>query len=217
MTAADMRVLTIWQPWATLMTVPRPDGAPGRVKGIETRSWSTSYRGPVVLHAAARRADVVSVGGFSIYSASGDTDRMLGVGRRVVVDGQERWTSAEWTDLPYGAALAVADLVDVLPIVQFSTPAHLDLGILQPHIVWFREGDCYEASMYRPRPDRGGLLRQTVIDHELPYGDYTPGRYGWLFDNVRPLPSPVPWKGGQGLRRAGPGLVDACAAAGVLS
>lgn len=39
-----MRILTLWEPWATLMAL----GA----KRIETRSWSTRYRGPLAIHAA---------------------------------------------------------------------------------------------------------------------------------------------------------------------
>ena len=39
-----MKALTLTQPWATLVAI----GA----KGIETRSWKTSYRGPLAIHAA---------------------------------------------------------------------------------------------------------------------------------------------------------------------
>jgi hypothetical protein len=39
-----MKVLTLTQPWATLVAI----GA----KHIETRRWSTSYRGPLAIHAA---------------------------------------------------------------------------------------------------------------------------------------------------------------------
>lgn len=39
-----MKALTLTQPWASLVAV----GA----KRIETRSWSTSYRGPLLIHAA---------------------------------------------------------------------------------------------------------------------------------------------------------------------
>lgn len=39
-----MRVLTLWEPWATLMALGE--------KRIETRSWSTKYRGPLAIHAA---------------------------------------------------------------------------------------------------------------------------------------------------------------------
>jgi len=39
-----MRAITLTQPWATLVAI----GA----KKIESRSWSTSYRGPLAIHAA---------------------------------------------------------------------------------------------------------------------------------------------------------------------
>ena len=39
-----MKALTLTQPWATLMAL--------RAKTIETRSWWTSYRGELVIHAA---------------------------------------------------------------------------------------------------------------------------------------------------------------------
>jgi len=39
-----MKAITLTQPWASLVAV----GA----KRIETRSWSTSYRGPIAIHAA---------------------------------------------------------------------------------------------------------------------------------------------------------------------
>lgn len=38
-----MKALSLWQPWATLVAI----GA----KRIETRSWETLYRGPLVIHA----------------------------------------------------------------------------------------------------------------------------------------------------------------------
>jgi activating signal cointegrator 1 len=39
-----MKAITLTQPWATLVAI----GA----KKIETRSWNTNYRGPLVIHAA---------------------------------------------------------------------------------------------------------------------------------------------------------------------
>lgn len=41
-----MKCLSLWQPWASLIAV----GA----KTIETRSWATSYRGPIAIHAAKK-------------------------------------------------------------------------------------------------------------------------------------------------------------------
>lgn len=39
-----MKALTIWQPWASLLACGG--------KRFETRSWATSYRGPIAIHAA---------------------------------------------------------------------------------------------------------------------------------------------------------------------
>lgn len=32
------------------------------------------------------------------------------------------------------------------------------------------------------------------------FGDYTPGRYGWLLDDQRRIGPPLPYRGGLGLR-----------------
>ena len=45
-----MKALSLWQPWAALMAV----GA----KRIETRHWSTAYRGELAIHAAKRKVDI---------------------------------------------------------------------------------------------------------------------------------------------------------------
>lgn len=50
-----MKVLTLTQPWASLVAI----GA----KHIETRSWSTSYRGPLAIHAAAGLGPVGGMAG----------------------------------------------------------------------------------------------------------------------------------------------------------
>ena len=47
----SIKALTIWQPWATLLV--------GGPKKYETRSWATSYRGPIAIHAAKRAPDLV--------------------------------------------------------------------------------------------------------------------------------------------------------------
>lgn len=40
-----MKALTLWQPWATLVAM--------EAKKIETRCWSTKFRGEIAIHAAA--------------------------------------------------------------------------------------------------------------------------------------------------------------------
>jgi hypothetical protein len=42
-----MKALSLWQPWASYIAVG--------MKQFETRAWETHYRGPLAIHAAARR------------------------------------------------------------------------------------------------------------------------------------------------------------------
>lgn len=42
----EYKVITLWQPYATLISTG--------IKRCETRSWPTSYRGPLLIHAAKR-------------------------------------------------------------------------------------------------------------------------------------------------------------------
>lgn len=39
-----IKAITLWQPWALLMAL--------KEKEYETRSWMTTYRGPLAIHAA---------------------------------------------------------------------------------------------------------------------------------------------------------------------
>ena len=39
-----------------------------------------------------------------------------------------------------------------------------------------------------------------VTGNELAFGDYTPGRFAWILEDVRQLPEPIPAKGQLGLR-----------------
>ena len=41
-----MKALTLWQPWASLVALGW--------KSVETRCWSTKYRGPLAIHSAAK-------------------------------------------------------------------------------------------------------------------------------------------------------------------
>ena len=71
--------------------------------------------------------------------------------------------------LPFGAIVAVATLVDC----QRTTS--LTVGIDIKHT-------------------RGG---KTWTERDM--GDFTPGRFGWILDHIRPLKTPLPFRGAQGL------------------
>jgi hypothetical protein len=89
-----VKALTLTQPWATLVAI----GA----KAVETRSWSTSHRGDLAIHAAkgfpawARR--LCWQGPFA--------HALIGAG----------YTT--WQELPVGEVVAEVQLVDVVPTIS---------------------------------------------------------------------------------------------------
>ena len=92
-----MKGLSLTQPWATLVAI--------KAKRIETRSWSTNYRGVVAIHAAKgmpRQAQEICFDEpfFSSLEAAGDwvPDVELPAPRK--------------PNLPFGTIIAVADLWD---------------------------------------------------------------------------------------------------------
>lgn len=185
-----MKFLTIRQPWAQLIAV----GA----KHIETRPFSTKYRGPLAIHAG--KAWPVPVGEWQVPSDRGPGPMI----ERLVspLAGTYRWEAIR---APLGAVVAVCDLVDVVPIVQFLSrgPGH------EPDPPWTPcNEDCIlPFPMLRTNHDLSlamihpGLGENPVgVTDQLPFGDFSPGWFAWLLDNVRPIDPPVPMKGAQGLR-----------------
>ena len=90
-----MRALTLHQPWAWLVALG--------VKTIETRSWSTSYRGPLAIHAGAA---TVHSGHFLLLARRA---RSAGA----ITAEQEAAFRAK--AVPFGAVVATCSLVDVVP------------------------------------------------------------------------------------------------------
>lgn len=88
-----IKAISLWQPWASLVALG-PD-----VKPHETRSWWTAYRGPILIHASKRRDAFARD---EIARAS-----------RTLLDVTGISLSSE---LPFGAVIATANLVDILAI-----------------------------------------------------------------------------------------------------
>lgn len=99
-----MKALTLWQPWATLVALQQ--------KKIETRSWGTTYRGTLAIHAAQNfpqeAKDLVFTEPF--YSAL----------QLPLADNK-----SEMVALPRSAIVAVCDIADVRDIVAFENTAKL--------------------------------------------------------------------------------------------
>lgn len=172
-----MKAISVRQPHASLIC-PGPDRDP--VKTIETQSWPTSHRGPVLICSAAKALP---------------QGLRLGTGRSIVtaeyvVSGTRLLDlcNEEFIDLPRGVALGVATIVDCLHTsdIWWIDPAQYaedEEDEEHCHIAgWGRNGDTF------------------WIDHDQrPYGDFTPGRFGWVLDNIISFAEPIPVKGRLGL------------------
>jgi hypothetical protein len=55
------------------------------------------------------------------------------------------------------------------------------------------EDTAFDLSRRAGTPARGTSF--TIPEHEAAFGNYSPGRFGFLFDNRRALPEPVPARG----------------------
>jgi len=144
-----MKALTIRQPWASLISLG--------VKTIETRSWSTKYRGPLAIHAGKEWAQL-TVGPNVRPWVLADRGMSYPVLTHYEHDSGRSGCRSRFVDrvAPLGAVVATCTLVDVVQTENADT------------------------------------------DGQRPFGDFTPGRYAWLLDNIVPI-TPVPAKGKQGL------------------
>ena len=194
-----MRALTLHQPWATLVAV----GA----KTIETRGWSSAYRGPLVIHAAKKPLrEKLVLGDFEAWPADlpGRPHPNHPDGRpcRLYCNRGNWRTLASWWPLPLGAVVATCTLADVVPMVypgEEEAVRRLEAGDANGPLL---EGDLWLCEPVEETEDE--LEGIEAADHrdvsdQRPYGDFAPGRYAWLLSDVRALPEPIPARGRQGL------------------
>jgi hypothetical protein len=167
-----VRALGLDQPWASLIAAG--------IKTIETRDWSTTYRGPLAIHANKGWTQA-------------QHDRWLEFSDEF---GPSRFPPLpEWkpprrrqpTDLPpLGCVVAMATVHDV--------------GRFEPDVDRAKIGEhgfSPFGALTRLRFLSGGVMG--VSDADESTGDTSPDRYGWVLRAVYRLDSPYPLKGQQGL------------------
>ncbi len=137
-------------------------------KKIETRGWATKYRGPIAIHAAK------------------DRDKKGERIRHIVARAAQ--CGVVIPKMEFGSVIAVADLVDVLYIVHnpgtdIDVAKNINIG-------------AESMTLDKHAPDFHKYIVPT--EKEISFGDWRPGRYAWLLENVRPI-TPVPARGQQGL------------------
>jgi hypothetical protein len=160
-----MKALSLLQPWASLVAI--------REKRIETRSWSTHYRGPLAIHASARMTREQKELCQSEPFRSTLLTHCIGV--------------INFTNMPLGAVIATCNLVDCLTIEPREDGITALVKLHEQRYEISRDGVRFKLPRMcgiQPLPD----------EPELSFGDYTPGRYAWLLSNMR-LVEPVPCKG----------------------
>lgn len=86
-----MKVISLTQPWASLMALD--------AKRFETRSWATAYHGPIAIHAAK---------GFPCDCQQFCTDP-------VVQSVLAKHGFPVWRSLPLGCIIAIRELIDCVP------------------------------------------------------------------------------------------------------
>jgi hypothetical protein len=177
---APWKAISLWQPWASAIAC----GA----KRIETRSWETRYRGPLFIHAAKRCNQGELIHYHSCWRWCG---ALAPLGVRHGSDQNL------WDLLPFGAIVAVCNLVDCKPTDEF-TPAEID----RPQF----------SIEYPDRPF------YAWTEHGL--GNFALGRFGWVLENAKAFHEPIPLRGSRGLFNVpyhvikGPlGELDKCGAA----
>ena len=153
-----MRAISLWQPWATAIAL----GA----KRIETRSWPTNHRGAVAIHAAKR----CRKGELLHFQCCWNWQGALGL------PGFGKARLLEM--LPFGAIVAVCDLVTCSPIESFTL-------------------EEIRTERLPPKGSFDGYEHNYKWTEEQ-LGDFSSGRFGWVLANVRPLSEPLPYCGSQG-------------------
>ena len=90
---ANMKTLSLLQPWASLVVMG--------VKKIETRSWKSDYRGPLLIHASLGKKG-------SILSTESPFKKYI----------------RNFESLPFGSVIGVVLLEDIVPIEQLFLTGH---------------------------------------------------------------------------------------------
>lgn len=177
----EMKAISLWQPHASLMQT----GA----KQIETRSWKTNYRGPLLICSAkgglsvkqfnytlSKRlfqfglAELVEKGlKVKLKKAYSEISKKIPYGK--TFSSEFDFHPVKREHLPFGKALCVVDLVDVVP-TESLVPQY-----------------------------------ELLVQDEIEFGDFSDNRFAWITKNRRPI-KPVPITGRQGLFNPPSELID---------
>lgn len=147
-----MKILSLWQPWASLWV--------GGEKRIETRSWGTSYRGLIAVHASKRWDE--DMGANCRYDPFRSALERLG------------FTDAPMghrSSLPFGAILGYVRLVDCLSMAAVSQLVGVNAGYINIERGVDQRLTPRERAFGNYAPGRYAWITEpmTVLGTPLPY------------------------------------------------
>lgn len=140
-------------------------------KKIETRSWFTRYRGPLAIHAGKDKRFIDHRSPYYLCNEQPFYNILM---EHAALVAQRYISPLEISEhlMPRGAIIAICELADCR---QIPKPGYHTLD---------------GSSLWVP-PNQD--------TNEFHFGDYTPGRWAWILNNVQALPDPVPARGSLGL------------------
>lgn len=144
-----MRALTLTQPWASLVIWGE--------KWLETRSWATAYRGPLVIHAAkAIPRDVMEMVKGECLDSEGYFWAAF-----------QRNFVAYPTGLPRGSVLGTVELVNCVPVERVHVVRTMDV-----HRTEIRHGEylagCQDEAFGDFSPGRFAWVMERPAPFEKP-------------------------------------------------
>lgn len=169
-----MKAITLTAPYGSLIAVA--ERYPDLGKQIETRNWSTRYRGRLLIHQARGLGPVSGKRGLielierkPFWGALREAFAVR-LGDKIHYPGDAETIASE---LPLGAFVALARLVDSCSLTSKNGKAYY----------WNKAAHAWVR----------------VSAQEAAFGDYSQGRYGFLLTDIRALPEPIPARGALGL------------------
>lgn len=193
-----MKAITLHQPWASLI-------AEG-VKAVETRPkqhpWRSAIGETIAIHASVKQIPALGGQSWGAYSV-----RPVGnYGRCLLGPGLPEFRSTprlEGYMLPFGAVVATCTLVDVVPMVDddddlTEDPAIKSVLALNEKQLSRDDPELWERCRIHVagRDDFDGWQRTKTLYDQRPFGDFAPGRFALLLDDVVKLTEPVHEVGG---------------------
>lgn len=156
-------VLSLWQPWATLMVTKDPAHGGRPSKGIETRGWRIQQPLPIRIAIHATK-------------------------------GWNRASAAALDRLPFARALERCGYYphDPRPFHRASRAFSPPRGLIPIPL-----GAIVGLATVTACVSTDELFRAGLGDDEAEFGDYGPGRFGFLTDDCLALKEPVPFTGQQ--------------------